>query len=57
MENKNSYVCPEITVSQGYCCFLPQEEVALADMLAMADKALYQVKANGRNGFEIIDKI
>ncbi len=57
MENINSKVIPEISISQGYCCFIPKEAINLSDMMAMADKALYQVKANGRNGFEIIDKI
>lgn len=53
MENKNSKVLPEITISQGYCCFVPEKEVALSDMLMMADKALYRVKENGRNGYEV----
>lgn len=53
MENKNSKVLPEITISQGYCCFVPEKEVDLSDMLTMADKALYKVKENGRNGYEV----
>lgn len=53
MENKNSKVLPEITISQGYCCFVPEKEVELSDMLTMADKALYQVKEDGRNGYEV----
>jgi len=53
MENINSMVLPEITISQGYCCFIPEKEVDLAEMLSMADKALYKVKENGRNGIEV----
>lgn len=57
MENVNSKVFPEITISQGYCCFVPQKGVDLAGMMAMADKALYKVKESGRNGFEVIGKV
>ena len=53
MENKNSKVKKEVTISQGYCCFVPEKEVELADMLEMADKALYKVKEHGRNGYEV----
>ena len=53
MENRNSNVLPEITISQGYCCFVPEKEVDLSDMLTMADRALYQVKEHGRNGYEV----
>lgn len=53
MENKNSKVIPEVTISQGYCCFVPEKEVELSDMLAMADKVLYKVKEHGRNGYEV----
>ena len=53
MENKNSRVIPEVTISQGYSCFIPEKEVELSDMLAMADKVLYKVKEHGRNGYEV----
>lgn len=57
MENINSKVLPEITISQGYCCFIPKKEVELPEMMSMADKALYKVKENGRNGFEVIKTV
>lgn len=53
MENINSKVLPEVTISQGYCCFVPEKEAKLSDMLSMADKALYLVKERGRNGYEV----
>ena len=57
MENKNSKVTSEITISQGYCCFVPEKEVELSDMLSMADKALYKVKESGRNGYIVEDAV
>ena len=55
IKNVNSRVIPEVTVSQGYCCFVPQKESNLTNMLSMADKALYTVKESGRNGYEVIE--
>lgn len=55
IKNVNSKVMQEVTISQGYCCFVPKKEVDLSDMLAMADKALYKVKESGRNGYEVQD--
>ena len=55
MENINSYVTAEVTISQGYCCFVPVGEAYLADMMSMADGALYKVKENGRNGYEVTE--
>lgn len=57
IENMNSKVFAEITISQGYCCFVPAEKVDLSEMMSMADKALYKVKKNGRNGFEMIETV
>lgn len=44
----------EITVSQGYAYFLPTEGESGECLIEHADKALYQVKQNGRNGFKMI---
>lgn len=56
LENINSVVLPEVTISQGYVCMQPQEEENGTNLLQYADKALYQVKKNGRNGYYIYRK-
>ena len=38
------------TVSIGWICQIPQRDQTMAQWLAQADAALYQAKANGRNG-------
>ena len=38
------------TVSIGWICQIPQRDQTVAQWLAQADAALYQAKANGRNG-------
>lgn len=43
----------EITVSQGYAFGIPEKGDTFMDLLETADKALYQVKENGRNGYAI----
>lgn len=40
----------QYTVSIGWLCALPQRGHSAAQWLALADAALYQAKANGRNG-------
>lgn len=57
IENINSKIIPEITVSQGYYCFVPQSEQSVEEILAKADKALYHVKENGRNQYYIIEEV
>lgn len=54
IENINSLALPEITISQGYACFVPSEKEHGASLIEHADKALYHVKKNGRNGYHII---
>lgn len=58
IENIHSDVIPEVTISQGYACFIPQEgEDRDKDMLIEhADRALYYVKENGRNAYHIIEE-
>ena len=56
IENVNSKVLPELTISQGYYCFMPKEEQNMEAVLAKADKALYYVKENGRNGYHVIEE-
>lgn len=56
IENKNSMVLPRVTISQGYVCFIPQENEDIDTMIERADKALYYVKKNGRNAYYIIEE-
>ena len=53
IENKNSTVEPVITLSQGYSCFMPYKEEKYSAVLERADRVLYQVKKNGKNGYQV----
>lgn len=52
--NEKSGVIPEITISQGYVCFVPTGDEKVEELIKRADVALYHVKQNGRNGYHII---
>lgn len=54
--NENSLVAPEVTVSQGYACFIPKRNEEMDAIIERADKALYCVKNNGRNSYHIIEE-
>lgn len=43
-----------VTISQGYASFLPGRQESRNSLIEHADKALYEVKENGRDGFRII---
>lgn len=43
-----------VTISQGYASFLPGRQENRNSLIEHADKALYEVKENGRDGFRII---
>ena len=43
----------EITLSQGYAFGIPEKGDSFMDILETADKALYHVKENGRDGYAI----
>ena len=47
--HQHSAVSPLLTVSIGFCSILPQPEHNNAQLITLADKALYQAKAAGRN--------
>lgn len=51
VENRNSFVTEYLTISQGYYMAVPKKEQCYTDYIDHADKALYQVKRNGRNSF------
>ena len=53
IENKNSTVETVITLSQGYSCFMPYKEEKYSAVLERADQVLYQVKKNGKNGYQV----
>lgn len=54
IENVNSIVSSEVTVSQGYACLKPMNMTNRNELLQHADDALYKVKNNGRNGYFIL---
>lgn len=51
--NINSGLLPELTVSQGYSCFIPKEGEDRERLMEHADRALYEVKNHGKNSFLI----
>lgn len=52
----HSAVETEITVSQGYAILTPGEQLDQKKLISYADRALYYVKENGRNGYHIINE-
>lgn len=56
IENIHSIVIPEVTISQGYACFIPGESEDKDTLIEHADRALYYVKKNGRNAYHIIEE-
>ena len=53
-ENINSTVIPELTMSQGYACFVPSRGEAVKKAIRHADIILYEVKKSGKNAYKII---
>jgi hemerythrin len=49
LEHADSAAAPHVTVSLGAVCSVPTSRDAGVQMLALADKALYQAKDSGRN--------
>ena len=56
IENINSIVIPEVTISQGYACFIPKKGEDKDTLIEHADHALYYVKKNGRNAYHVIEE-
>lgn len=50
IEHKFSKAADEITISQGICFGIPKAGQKVWDYLSQADKMLYQVKRNNKNG-------
>ena len=53
-ENINSTVIPELTMSQGYACFVPSRDETVKKAIHHADSILYEVKENGKNSHKIM---
>jgi diguanylate cyclase (GGDEF)-like protein len=51
LQNLQSSVSDRITLSLGISCTIPHQDVPPKLMIAIADKALYQAKAEGRNRY------
>lgn len=49
--HRDSDVCSCVTLSMGVACQSPAQEEGAAGLVAQADQALYQSKAQGRNRF------
>ncbi|WP_375514979.1 diguanylate cyclase domain-containing protein [uncultured Nostoc sp.] len=49
--HKNSQVSHHVTISVGFTTEIPQPDSDLEEMIAVADRALYQAKAAGRDRF------
>jgi len=49
LPNKNSPVCPTVTISAGIAYAYPSHGVNEQQLIEIADKYLYQAKENGRN--------
>ena len=52
-ENINSTVIPELTMSQGYICFVPSRGETAKKAIRHADIILYEVKKSGKNSYKI----
>lgn len=53
VENRNSYVSGNLTVSHGYYLATPKSEHDIEYYIDKADTVLYEVKKHGRNRFRI----
>ena len=49
--HKNSPVSPHVTISAGFTTEIPEPDSDLEEMIYVADRALYQAKAAGRDRF------
>jgi diguanylate cyclase (GGDEF)-like protein len=50
-----SKISDRITISLGICCHIPDLSYEFKMLIGAADRALYQAKKNGRNGYHIAD--
>ena len=55
--HKGSACCPYVTMSFGVSSTIPDRDTIAEDLIAYADKALYQAKQNGRNRIEAAEPL
>ncbi len=51
LPHHESDISDYVSISQGIACVIPSKEIAPVELIKQADKALYQIKVQGRNGF------
>lgn len=49
----SSKVSPYVTLSMGIGCLIPHPSISPNDVISMTDKLLYEVKAEGRNNYQL----
>lgn len=57
LPHAKSQVADCVTISVGLACTIPSIHSTQAQLLGLADKALYQAKANGRNHPEVAEQL